>query len=166
MISLETERLYLRDVREEDAERIAAIWVDPDNTEYMGGPRDPETVKASVREDAKRLKRVDLWPVFLRSGELIGTCGFVEKEVDGTWENELVYVIDKAHRGQGYAPEIGAALIDYARKVLVLERVVALIDPANAASARVAEKLGFRFEKNSVRPGGRTLKVYARRTWR
>jgi RimJ/RimL family protein N-acetyltransferase len=53
-------------------------------------------------------------------------------------------VIARSCRGRGYAPEAAAAALRYAREVLGKERVISLIRPANAASIRVAEKIGER----------------------
>ena len=42
--------------------------------------------------------------------------------------------------------EAARAVRDYAFDTLCLERLIAIIDPANVASIRVAEKLGMRYE--------------------
>ena len=42
-----------------------------------------------------------------------------------------------------------------------MDRIVALIDPENAASARVAMKVGLRYERDTVRPDGKTMQVFA-----
>ncbi len=44
--------------------------------------------------------------------------------------------------GQGYATEAATAVLNYAFQTLGLDRVIADINPHNAASLRVAEKLG------------------------
>jgi RimJ/RimL family protein N-acetyltransferase len=56
---------------------------------------------------------------------------------------------------------VGRALARHAREELGLRRLIALIDPENAASARVATKIGMSFEKNSQRPDGKVRQVYA-----
>lgn len=52
----------------------------------------------------------------------------------------------KDYWGQGFATEAARAFVDYARDVMGLTTLVAVIDPPNAASKAVAEKLGLRFE--------------------
>jgi len=42
-----------------------------------------------------------------------------------------------------------------------LLRIVALIDPDNAASLGVARKTGLHYEKDTVRPGEKTMRLYA-----
>lgn len=48
--------------------------------------------------------------------------------------------------GQGYACEAVGRLVDFGFGTLALNRIEADIDPRNAASARLLERLGFRFE--------------------
>jgi RimJ/RimL family protein N-acetyltransferase len=47
------------------------------------------------------------------------------------------------------ATEAAAACRDYARDVLKIERLIAIIHPGNTSSQRVAEKLGLAFERAS-----------------
>ena len=53
-------------------------------------------------------------------------------------------------------------MMEHAFGALGMTRLAALIDPANAASERVAVKLGMRWESDTVRPSGKVLRVYAR----
>lgn len=91
----------------------------------------------------------------------MGHCGFLEKEVEGRAEIELVYVIARDRWGQGYASEAAAALRDHAFAVMGLSRLIGLIEPGNVASARVAAKLRMVPEGETVRPGGRVMQVWA-----
>ena len=91
---------------------------------------------------------------------VVGHCGLLEKDVEGNREVELVYVFSCRVWGRGYAVEIGRALIDLAFNQLLLGRIVSLIEPANAASRRVALKLGMRSQGAIQRPGNRVLELY------
>jgi ribosomal-protein-alanine N-acetyltransferase len=160
---IETKRLLLRSLQRSDIEPLCRIWADPQVTRYMGGPRDPEDVRAILEEDlaSDSPPDFDLWPVIEKAtGAVVGDCGLLEKEVDGQDEIELVYVLAAPAWGKGYATEVGIAIRDYAFGELALERIISLIDPENGASQRVAEKVGLRFEKETVRPGGKTMHVY------
>ncbi len=77
------------------------------------------------------------------TGEVIGLVGLQPLD-DGDFE--LGWWIWKDHWGQGFATEAGRAFVAHARDVLGLKTLVAVIDPPNAASRAVAEKLGLRFE--------------------
>jgi ribosomal-protein-alanine N-acetyltransferase len=161
---IETPRLIVRRLLPQDVSALVAIWTDADVTYYMGGPRDRSRVQDMLEAELRSNKGKDLgfWPVVEKaSGELVGDCGLVRKDIDGVWEIELVYVFAKSAWKQGYATEVAAALRDHAFARLSLVRLVALIDPANAASERVAMKIGMRHQKDTLRPDGKTRKVYS-----
>jgi RimJ/RimL family protein N-acetyltransferase len=54
------------------------------------------------------------------------------------------------NQGNGFAPEASKAMLDFAFETLRLHRVVGRLEPRNAASARVLEKLGMRCEAHLV----------------
>jgi RimJ/RimL family protein N-acetyltransferase len=76
-----------------------------------------------------------------------GLVGDLAVFVDTDVRTALVgYTIDPAHQGRGYATEAVGALVDRLFDRLRLHRVAATLDPANVASARLLERLGFRYE--------------------
>lgn len=160
---LETRRLRLRRIRHSDIPALTALWTDPEVTRYMGGPRE-ETTLAKVfnkAADDPFAEVYDLWPVEEKaSGEVIGDCGLMPKQIEGVDEIELVYVLASSRWGRGYATEIAQALKHYAFDALGLRRIVSLIDPENTASQRVAEGLGMRLEKEVLRPGGSLRRLF------
>ncbi len=161
---IETQRLLLRPLTSADVDAIVQIWTDPDVTRYMGGPRDPEKVRATLTEDARANPPplFDLQPVVEKAtGIVIGDCGIIEKTVDDRAEHEVVYVLAKSAWGKGYATEIAQAIRDHAFEQMGLQRIIALIDAENVASRRVAEKVGFNYEKDTVRPSGKQMHVFA-----
>jgi ribosomal-protein-alanine N-acetyltransferase len=124
----------------------------------MGGPRNSEEVCASLEQDAQAdpAPPFDLWPVIENAtGNIIGHCGILDKMVDDQTEYELVYVFAALSWGKGYATEAATAIKRYAFERLGLERIVALIDPENAASERVAVKVNMRYERDTLRPSGK-----------
>ena len=162
-IRIETERLLLRTLERADAEPLARLWSDAAVTRFMGGPRDEETIRRMMEEEAGSPTRMDdLWPVVEKAtGKVIGHCGLLRKEVDGQEEVELVYVLATSAWGRGYASEIASALRDYAFKQAGLTRLIALIDPQNAPSERVAIRVGMHREKETLRPGDKVMILYA-----
>jgi RimJ/RimL family protein N-acetyltransferase len=161
---LETPRLRLRRTTHADIPSLIALWTDPEVTRYMGGPRDEEVLMKVFTEAAEDpfAEDYDLWPVEEKaSGVVIGDCGLSLKEIDSVDEIELVYVISPDHWGRGYATEIALALKRHAFEALRLARLVSLIDPENAASQRVAEKVGMKLQKEVVRPGGNLRRLFA-----
>lgn len=162
---IETERLLLRRVHQADADVLAEIWSDPQVTRYMGGARDREKVRKHIEEEVRARTTAcgtGRWSVIERtSGHVVGGCGLLEKNVDGRDEIELVYIFAVGAWRQGYATEAASALRDYAVRRLGLQRIIALIDPDNHGSVRVAEKIGMAFERDSCRPNGRVMRVYS-----
>jgi RimJ/RimL family protein N-acetyltransferase len=163
-VILETERLALRRLRAEDVETLVALWTDPEVTRHLGGPRDAAKVRERLVAEAgsPTPRWPDLAPLVEKaSGRVIGDCGLLEKDVEGRAELEVVYVLARDAWGRGFATEIARALVVHALDVMGRERVIALIEPEHAASARVAEKAGLRFEREIVRPSGARREIWA-----
>jgi RimJ/RimL family protein N-acetyltransferase len=101
------------------------------------------------------------WAVEEReSGRLLGHAGL---GVHHLWpgDPELGWGIDPERWGLGYATEAAAAALEHAWS-LGIARVVSLIHPDNAASLRVAEKLGEHLHATVPWPaGGHEVLVYA-----
>ncbi len=162
-IFAETERLRIRPLIEADVAAIAALWADAEVTRFLGGPRDLDGVRRTLVDGLhEKPSPLDLWPVVEKSsGTVIGHCGLLPKEIDDQDEVELVYVMAAGSWGRGFATEAAAAIRDFAFGELGLERLVSLVDPENVASERVATKLGMTLEKETVRPSGKAMRVYA-----
>jgi ribosomal-protein-alanine N-acetyltransferase len=160
---IETDRLLLRDLRKDDLDALAALWTDPDVTRYMGGPRDPARIRDMLAEDlpVDPPDPFSLWPVIEKAtGQIVGHCGLLEKEIDGRDEVDLTYVFARPAWGRGYATEIATALRDYAFAQLGLAQLVAVIDHENTGSQKVAAKVGMRYEKDSLRSDGVMRRIY------
>ena len=163
-MKIETDRLIIRSIQNTDAKPLASLWTDPDVTRYMGGPRNYDELLKSFREDAQvnPPSVFDLWPVIeKRTGRLIGNCGIIEKNVDGKNEHEIIYVLPKSVWGKGFATESADSLKNYAFNQLGLERIIALIDNDNLQSEKIANKIGLKYEKDTVRPSGKKMRVFS-----
>jgi len=57
---------------------------------------------------------------------------------------QIGYEYAPSHWGRGYATEAAGRVLEYAFEVVKLDRLAAIARPANVASVRVLEKLGFR----------------------
>jgi len=161
---LETERLRLRELRADDLPALIGLWTDPEVTRFAGGPREADAVRSALEEDLADPggERFNLWPVEEKAtGRIVGHCGLLDKEIDGVTEIELAYFLARSAWGKGYATEIAGALRDHAFEEMDLPRLVSLVDPENAASERVAMKMGMRWERDLVRPNGALRSVYA-----
>jgi RimJ/RimL family protein N-acetyltransferase len=73
--------------------------------------------------------------------EVVGGTGLHTRVGDGAFE--IGYWIRSSRTGQGFATEAVAALTAVALTVCGADRVEIHVDPANTASLRIPEKLGF-----------------------
>ena len=124
---------------------MVALWLDPANERLRPGNTD-EQVQGWVE---------GTWGVWeLETGELVGDCTLFFAAEHDAWE--LAYGLRRDRWGRGYATEAAQACVRHGFDELGLDRIVADVDPANAASVRVLEKCGF------VRVGGSgTMLLYA-----
>ena len=142
-LPIETERLTIRPLREDDAEALHEAWSDPEVFRFL--PAEPSS---SVDETRTRMarhlgKELALWAVEERaSGEVVGVCGLIP--VQGTGPDiEVAYHLARRWWGQGIATEAASACVA-AGLADGLPRVVAYAFADNAASIRVLEKAGLR----------------------
>jgi ribosomal-protein-alanine N-acetyltransferase len=160
---LQTERLILTKLRPAHVPALVDLWTDPEVTRCIGGPRERIPLWADLEKDAQHPPPgpFDLWVLVEKAtGNVVGHCGLIDKDVDGTLEIELVYVLAASVWGKGYATEIAAGLKHYAFTNLGLKRLISLIEPSNSASERVAIKTGLHLEREIVRPGGAIRRLY------
>ena len=151
MIILETERLILRRQVITDLDALWALYCDPDITRYI--PDAPRTY-AEARQELEwhmnghpRYPQLGLWAtVFKATGKFIGRCGLLPWTIEGRQEVEVAYTLAQEYWGQGLATEAAIGILRYGFEQLHLERLICLIDPANHASRRVAEKIGMTLE--------------------
>ncbi len=86
--------------------------------------------------------------------ETIGYCGLSYfPDVCGQPEIEIGYRLARASWDKGYATEAVLAVRDYAFDTLCIKRLIALVDPGNARSVRVAEKAGMQYENDVMFEG-------------
>jgi len=102
-----------------------------------------------------------LWMVELKdTGAPIGICGLIKRDVLD--DVDVGYALLPEFCGAGYAAEAAAAALAHARDVLGLSRVVAVVNPDNARSLRLLEKLGFRYERMvRLSPADREIQLLA-----
>ncbi len=147
---LETERLYLRELKQEDLDRLHAIFSDEETMRFYPAPFTREQTGQWIKKNQERYRKdgFGLWGVCLKeTDELIGDCGLVRQTVDGRTEIEIGYHIHKKYWSRGFATEAAKACKAYGFHQLHFHKLICLIDPKNIPSIRVAEKIGFTIEK-------------------
>ena len=167
---LETERLVLRMFHEGDFEAFARIAADPEAARYLGNGL-PLTRMEAWRGLAAQIGHWTLRGYGAlaieekATGEFVGRAGFFNPE---GWPGfELGWVVARERWGRGYATEAARRLLDYAFADLGRDHVISVIQPENAASIRVAERIGERIERR-MELSGREVLIYGvdRDAWR
>jgi [ribosomal protein S5]-alanine N-acetyltransferase len=150
MTILETPRLRLREMTLGDLDDLHQVLSDPEAMQFYPQPFDRHMTQAWIERWMQSYERCGfgLWAVILKeSGKSIGDCGLVEQEVDGIEEIEIGYHIRRDLWRRGLATEAARACRDWGFSRLGCDRLISLIDPANIASRRVAEKNAMKLVK-------------------
>lgn len=151
MIQIKTERLTLRPFTLNDAEFIVDLVNQPS---FIQNIRD-----VGVRTIADAEKYLENGPIasYARNGfgllavtlndtgQPIGMCGLIKR--DSLEDVDIGYAFLPKSWSRGYALESARAVMNHAKEALGLKRVVAIVDPNNAGSIRVLEKIGMTFER-------------------
>ncbi len=159
----ETEHLSVRHFQPSDLDNFAALCADPHVLRYVGDgvtlPRSEVERWISVCQQKYATRGYGTSAVFERAmGKFVGYCGVIrapEHDFD-----EVVYVFNVEAWGKGYATEVVRAMIDYVFARSSLDRIYATIDADNAASIRVAEKVGMCFDRVVIEDDGTQVAYY------
>ena len=155
---IETQRLTLRRLVLADCAALEVLLGDDDvMASSEDGPLNGGEVETwlenEIDESNKSNRAGRLAVVRNTDSQLIGYCGLtLLPDIDGVAEYEIGYRLIRSVWGNGYATEAAIAVRDHAFTVLNLTRLVALIEPVNNRSIRVAEKLGMKYEKDVFLP--------------
>lgn len=162
-LRLQTARLVLRPLRDDDLEPMARLLGDRQALALWGEPLDREAACRWIERNQARYATHGFGrcAVLLRAtGELVGDCGLHRTLVEDVPEVELGWIVARSHWGEGIATEAGQAWRDHAFTQLGLDRIVSMISEENVASRRVAEKLGMAIERTAIWDGAPML-MYA-----
>ncbi len=137
---------------------MVQVFCDPEVMRFSDGAKTREWIHDWLRTCLERYYQT--WGfgpyavVERQSQRVLGYCGlFLFPEIDGQAEVEIGYRLIHPAWGKGYATEAVGAVRDYAFNTLSLRRLIAIIDPSNIASIRVAEKIGMTYEKDVMLEG-------------
>ncbi|MFI5327669.1 MAG: GNAT family N-acetyltransferase [Candidatus Rokuibacteriota bacterium] len=154
--TLETPRLRLRPLAASDEADLVALDSDPEVMRYVGSPagvKSPAETRERARLRIREEQRGDyeplgFWRIEGRSDGAFHGVGALIRMPDSE-EVEVAYRLARSAWGQGIATEAAGALVGHALGPLGLPGVVAVTYPANQASQRVLDKLGF--ERRGIR---------------
>jgi len=166
--AITTSRLLLRRWRSDDLEPFAAMCSDPEVMRYIGSgdTRTREQAAAAILafERVWEEKSYGLFAVeLLGSNQLIGFTGLAEP----AFLPEIMPAVEVGWRfmrqswGKGYATEAARAVLDFGADQLGISEILSIHQVRNDASARIMQKLGMRFDRETMdQTCGRLVRVY------
>ena len=144
---LETERLVLRRVTENDVNEMFVLRSDSVIMKYI-----PRPLVTNLDEALEHIKNIDAkiesseginWAITLKGDDtLIGVIGFYRINAEN-YRAEVGYILHPSQSGKGLISEAVQKLVAYGFNTMNLHSIEAVIDPENVASAKVLEKNGF-----------------------
>ncbi len=151
MIILETDRLTLREITTDDAAFLLKLLNEPSFIKNIGD-RNVRTIDdacqyalngpiASYKQHGFGLYLVEL----KESRAPIGICGLVKRE--SLPDADIGYALLPEYWRKGYALEATAAVKQHGFGELGHKRILAIVNPANAGSIKVLDKLGLKFTR-------------------
>ncbi|MBV9389989.1 MAG: GNAT family N-acetyltransferase [Chroococcidiopsidaceae cyanobacterium CP_BM_ER_R8_30] len=153
-MQLETQRLILREFQREEFRQLAPILADPQVMKFsptgvLSVSQTQEKIESFISSYAKY--GFGKWAViFKESDELIGYCGIAVETIDNREEKEIGYRLAPRVWGKGLATEAAAAALQYGFIQFRLPYMLNVVERANTASIRVLEKLGMKYERETV----------------
>ena len=142
---IETERLYLREMTDEDFEALRKVLGDPDIMCHYPYAFDAERIRNWIDRNRERYRvfGFGLWAVCRKdTGEMIGDCGLTMQLVDGRILPEIGYHIRGDQQRQGFAGEAARAVRDWTFEHTPFEVVYSYMKAENIPSVRTAMSYG------------------------
>jgi len=145
IILLETDRLIIRGFEDKDFESLVSLMTDADTMKYTGFkvPQSKERIKELLSKwQQEGQQPLGVWAVESKYTKVF--IGWVMLKPTTTEVPELGYMIIKNQWGNGFATEVGAAILKYAAHERHLSKIVAVSSSENIASMRILEKIGMK----------------------
>lgn len=160
---LETERLVLREMAEQDFESLLQILSDPETMRHYPKPFDGAKVHDWIawNQENYRVFGFGLWAVTLKeTGELIGDCGITMQNIAGRIKPEIGYHIRKDQQRKGYAKEAARACRDWAFENTPFNMLFSYMKYTNVGSYSTAVSNGMGFLEEYEDEVNTLTKVY------
>jgi RimJ/RimL family protein N-acetyltransferase len=152
-MNLETERLRAEPISSAHQDDMVRLLSDPRVAATLGGVPSPARVAAMIERQADQFERhgFGFWVWREKAtAEVVARGGLQHTHVGGRDEVEAGWAVVADRWGEGLATELGAACVRAAFDEHGLADLVSFTLPANLASRRVMEKLGFAYERDVV----------------
>lgn len=144
-IILETERLILREMTQDDYPALAAILMDEQTMYAYEGAFSESETQMWLDRNLTRYHNdgIGLWAVVRKDNDLmIGQCGLTWQEVNDMRIPEVGYLLNRAYWGNSYAIEAAIACKEYGFRQLGFGEIYSIVRDTNIASMNVAIRNG------------------------
>lgn len=142
---IETERLLLRKMTEDDLDALYKVLGDPEIMQHYPYSFDEDRVRAWIRRNMDRYGTFGfgLWAVCLKeTGEMIGDCGLTMQMIHDQIRPEIGYHIRRDMQHKGYAREAACAVRDWTFENTPFEEIYSYMKYTNVPSSRTAMSYG------------------------
>lgn len=163
MLPPPTERIRFREMVSDDFELMRSLLGNRDVMRFYPHPKSDDEVRRWIDWTLRSYAEhgYALWVLELKdTGAFIGDCGLTWQQVDGEPALEVGYRLLPEYQGKGLATEAAAACLNLAFDRLDAQHVVAIINPENAPSRRLAVRLGMILERETETATGQVVVVY------
>ena len=142
---LETERLLLREMTDQDYDALYRVLADSDIMQHYPYTFDEKRVRGWINKNRERYQifGFGLWAVCLKeTGEMIGDCGLTMQLINGQIKPEIGYHIRADKQRKGYAKEAAIAVRDWTFNNTPFNTVYSYMKYTNEPSAKTAISYG------------------------
>ena len=145
--NLESDRLLLRRLNNDDVNEVLELRGNPENMKYVPRPlitsKEDSLVHIALIDD-KIVNNIGInWAITLKeSPKMIGIIGHYKIHLEN-YRSEIGYMILPEYHGKGIVTEAVKLVLKYGFEQLQLHSIEAIIDPENGASEKVLQKNGF-----------------------
>lgn len=142
---IETERLYLREMTDEDFHALYKVLADPNIMQHYPYTFDEKRVRNWIERNIERYRvfGFGLWAVCLKeTDEMIGDCGLTMQLINGEIKPEIGYHISADKQRNGYAKEATIAVRDWTFNNTPFNVIYSYMKHTNEPSAKTAISYG------------------------
>ena len=161
---METERLILRELTEDDFPALYRVLADSDIMQHYPYTFDEARVRNWIVRNRERYQifGFGLWAVCLKeTGELIGDCGLTMQLINGQIKPEIGYHIRADQQRKGYAREAAIAVRDWTFRHTPFHIVYSYMKHTNVPSCKTAVSYGCKKVDEFVDDVNGITKVFA-----
>ena len=144
-MTIETERLFLREMKENDFDALYKVLAVSDIMRHYPYTFDESRVRNWIQRNIERYRifGFGLWAVCLKeTGEMIGDCGLTMQFINGEIKPEIGYHIRADKQRNGYAKEAAIAVRDWTFNNTPFQIVYSYMKYTNEPSVKTAISYG------------------------